>query len=149
MLSTTPSCSEKNCICGFTTYQPHDRPSFEAGCLQCKSNVGISWHFGSHYIRFLAHTKENKSDEEKALRNEFSLVYCTPEKVIGMIEQLKILENNICLFAIDEAHCVSEWGHDFRPEYRKLSLLRQTFPSVPIMALTGWLKLPLPKIYLS
>lgn len=68
---------------------------------------------------------------------EFRLLYVAPERLMlsGFIEDLK--QWNVSAFAIDEAHCVSEWGHDFRPEYRQLSSLREKFPGVPFMALTA------------
>jgi len=68
---------------------------------------------------------------------EFRLLYVAPERLMmtGFLEDLKQWKVN--LFAIDEAHCISEWGHDFRPEYRQLSTLRGLFPDVPVMALTA------------
>ncbi len=68
---------------------------------------------------------------------EFKLLYVAPERLMlsGFLEDLK--QWNVNLFAIDEAHCVSEWGHDFRPEYRQLATLRDQFPGVPLMALTA------------
>ena len=65
------------------------------------------------------------------------LLYVSPEKLVQdrMIEFLKGL--NVSAFAIDEAHCVSEWGHDFRPEYRQLNLLRENFPDVGLHAYTA------------
>ncbi|MGA9778495.1 MAG: RecQ family ATP-dependent DNA helicase [Limisphaerales bacterium] len=68
---------------------------------------------------------------------EFRLLYVAPERLMlsGFLEDLK--KWNVSLFAIDEAHCISEWGHDFRPEYRQLSALRGLFPAVPMMALTA------------
>ena len=68
---------------------------------------------------------------------EFNLLYVAPERLMlsGFLEDLQ--KWNVNLFAIDEAHCVSEWGHDFRPEYRQLATLRDKFPSVPLMALTA------------
>ena len=68
---------------------------------------------------------------------EFRLLYAAPERLMlsGFLEDLK--KWNVKLFAIDEAHCISEWGHDFRPEYRQLSSLREIFPAVPMMALTA------------
>lgn len=68
---------------------------------------------------------------------ELHLLYVSPEKLLssGFFTFLK--RRNICLFAIDEAHCISAWGHDFRPEYTKLKSLKQVFPDVPIMALTA------------
>jgi ATP-dependent DNA helicase RecQ len=68
---------------------------------------------------------------------EFRLLYVAPERLMlsGFLDDLK--KWNVNLFAIDEAHCVSEWGHDFRPEYRQLKILREQFPAVPVMALTA------------
>jgi ATP-dependent DNA helicase RecQ len=68
---------------------------------------------------------------------EFRLLYVAPERLMlsGFLEDLK--KWNVSRFAIDEAHCISEWGHDFRPEYRQLSTLRGMFPDVPMMALTA------------
>ena len=68
---------------------------------------------------------------------EYRLLYVAPERLMlsGFLEDLKRWSVN--LFAIDEAHCISEWGHDFRPEYRQLSSLREIFQNVPMMALTA------------
>src|SRR5207253_12977 len=68
---------------------------------------------------------------------EFRLLYVAPERLMlsGFLDDLK--RWNVNLFAIDEAHCISEWGHDFRPEYRQLANLRSHFPNVPMMALTA------------
>jgi ATP-dependent DNA helicase RecQ len=68
---------------------------------------------------------------------EIDLLYVAPERLmmhpfLSFIEKLKL-----DLFAIDEAHCISEWGHDFRPEYRQLTVLRSRFPNIPIIALTA------------
>ncbi len=68
-------------------------------------------------------------------RGEFRILYLSPERVKGMIEQLG--QWKLSFIAVDEAHCISEWGHDFRPEYRELSLLRVRYPEIPIMALTA------------
>src|SRR5688500_9597949 len=70
-------------------------------------------------------------------RGEVKLVYAAPERV--MLPQFLELLGRVKLsfFAIDEAHCISEWGHDFRPEYRELRRLRQLFPDVPIGAFTA------------
>ncbi len=69
--------------------------------------------------------------------NEVRILYIAPERLV-MPEFLQFLQGlKIALFAIDESHCISEWGHDFRPEYRQLNMLKERFPSVPIMALTA------------
>jgi ATP-dependent DNA helicase RecQ len=68
---------------------------------------------------------------------EYKLLYVAPERLMleGFLE--RALNWNIAQFAIDEAHCISEWGHDFRPEYRELAKLRRRLPNVPMMALTA------------
>lgn len=72
----------------------------------------------------------------KCMAGQIKLLYISPEKVMAEMDYL--LKNiNISLFAIDEAHCISQWGHDFRPEYTQLGMLRDKFPHVPIMALTA------------
>ncbi len=70
-------------------------------------------------------------------RGEYRLLYAAPERLMleGWQENLK--NWNVTALAIDEAHCVSEWGHDFRPEYRQLAKLRAALPGVPVMALTA------------
>jgi ATP-dependent DNA helicase RecQ len=70
-------------------------------------------------------------------QGEFRLLYVAPERLMlsGFLEDLK--KWNVNLFAVDEAHCISEWGHDFRPEYRQIATLRGLFPNVPMMALTA------------
>jgi ATP-dependent DNA helicase RecQ len=75
------------------------------------------------------------------LRGELDLLYVAPERLLmpnflALLEQVQD-DSGIALFAIDEAHCVSQWGHDFRPEYRKLTVLHERFPDVPRIALTA------------
>ncbi|HXU92934.1 MAG TPA: DNA helicase RecQ [Gallionella sp.] len=74
-------------------------------------------------------------------RGELKLLYVAPERLMteGFLNLLEGLqqEGRIALFAIDEAHCVSQWGHDFRPEYRALTVLHERFPDVPRIALTA------------
>lgn len=87
------------------------------------------------------------------------LVYVAPERLVND-EFLNILDHiELALFAIDEAHCISQWGHDFRPEYREMSLLRTRYPSVPCIAVTATADAPtrkditerlsLPKLYIG
>ena len=68
---------------------------------------------------------------------QVDILYVAPERLLmeSMLEMLSQLQ--IALFAIDEAHCVSMWGHDFRPEYAQLSILRERWPEVPRIALTA------------
>ena len=80
---------------------------------------------------------EARDIEQQLLRGEWDLLYVAPERL--MLERtLDLLARaKISLFAIDEAHCVSQWGHDFRPEYIQLCVLHQRFPDVPRIALTA------------
>jgi ATP-dependent DNA helicase RecQ len=78
-----------------------------------------------------------RSVERALLAGEIDLLYVAPERLL-MPRMLATLERSrIALFAIDEAHCVSQWGHDFRPEYMQLSVLHERFPTVPRIALTA------------
>src|SRR5881398_158680 len=70
-------------------------------------------------------------------RNQFRLLYVAPERLMMENFLERALNWNIAQIAIDEAHCISEWGHHFRPEYRELKKLRTHFPDVPVMALTA------------
>jgi len=75
--------------------------------------------------------------EEQILNAELDLIYVAPERLL-MASFMQLLQRTkVSLFAIDEAHCVSQWGHDFRPEYVRLSVLAENFPNVPRMALTA------------
>ncbi|MEO9533322.1 MAG: DNA helicase RecQ [Crocinitomicaceae bacterium] len=71
----------------------------------------------------------------KAKNNDIKLLYMSPEAFVGGIEWIKDL--NISMLAVDEAHCVSMWGHDFRPEYQQIGELRKYFENVPVMAFTA------------
>jgi ATP-dependent DNA helicase RecQ len=81
----------------------------------------------------------NKVAEIKSqlMEKQIKLLYVTPERIM-IPDFLDFLQElNLSLLAIDEAHCISEWGHDFRPEYRKLNLLKIHFPTIPLIALTS------------
>ncbi len=80
---------------------------------------------------------EAREVEERLLAGELDLLYVAPERLV-LPRTLELLERApLALFAIDEAHCVSQWGHDFRPEYIQLSILHERFPAVPRVALTA------------
>lgn len=72
----------------------------------------------------------------KCLSGDLKLLYISPERLLNETEYL-LKSIKISLFAIDEAHCISQWGHDFRPEYTQLNILHEQFPDVPVMALTA------------
>ena len=79
----------------------------------------------------------NKTKKLLQLFEDVSVVYCTPEFITVNIDIFTKIIDKICLFAIDEAHCVSEWGHDFRVSYRKLNMIKEHFPHIPLISLTA------------
>ena len=68
---------------------------------------------------------------------KYQFIYCSPEKLAQKHFQTLLSNLPIQLFAIDEAHCISQWGYDFRPSYRKLDFVKKTFPAIPILAMTA------------
>jgi ATP-dependent DNA helicase RecQ len=89
------------------------------------------------YLNSSLSAEAQREVERQLLAGELNMLYVAPERLLtarflGLLEQTEV-----ALFAIDEAHCVSQWGHDFRPEYRELAVLHQRFPHVPRIALTA------------
>lgn len=89
------------------------------------------------YLNSSLSAEDQREVERRLLEGELNLLYVAPERLLtsrflGLLERTEV-----ALFAIDEAHCVSQWGHDFRPEYRELAVLHQRFPQVPRIALTA------------
>ena len=82
-------------------------------------------------------------------RGEYKLLYLAPERfpAPGFLDWLR--ERTVSLCVVDEAHCISEWGHDFRADYRTLRILREQFPSAPIMAVTAKRLLVLKRMVVS
>ncbi|MEX1131645.1 MAG: DNA helicase RecQ, partial [Flavobacteriales bacterium] len=80
---------------------------------------------------------EEQAIQEQLRAGALKLLYVSPERLFqqGFLDQLE--ELNVCLFAVDEAHCISTWGHSFRPEYKHLNVLKRRFPQVPVIALTA------------
>jgi ATP-dependent DNA helicase RecQ len=89
------------------------------------------------YLNSSLPPEDQREVERRLLAGGLKLLYVAPERLLtprflGLLEQI-----DVALFAIDEAHCVSQWGHDFRPEYRELTVLAERFPQIPRIALTA------------
>ena len=80
---------------------------------------------------------EQRQVEDDFFRGELDLLYVSPEKLVSQQFMPLLKRAQVNLFAIDEAHCISSWGHDFRPEYTRMKFLRTEFPDIPIVALTA------------
>ncbi|MFM2061594.1 MAG: hypothetical protein RLZZ507_1264 [Cyanobacteriota bacterium] len=93
------------------------------------------------FLNSSLNTYKVRSREEAIMNGKIKLLYVAPERLVSdrFLPLLDVVKEKIGIanFAIDEAHCVSEWGHDFRPEYRQLILLRKRYPQVPTTALTA------------
>jgi ATP-dependent DNA helicase RecQ len=89
------------------------------------------------YLNSTLNREEAKARWRGLHRGEYRMLYVAPERLMLDTFLERALNWNIAQFAIDEAHCISEWGHDFRPEYRELKKLRKHLPDVPIIALTA------------
>ena len=89
------------------------------------------------YLNSTVDADESRSRLRGLHRGEWRLLYVAPERLMLDNWQENLKAWNVTALAIDEAHCVSEWGHDFRPEYRQLAKLRELLPGVPVMALTA------------
>ena len=89
------------------------------------------------YLNSTLQAAQAREVEQQLMQGELDLLYVAPERLLNEF-MLSMLERcQIALFAIDEAHCVSQWGHDFRPEYQQLKILHERFPSTPRIALTA------------
>ncbi|HRG57555.1 MAG TPA: DNA helicase RecQ [Bacteroidia bacterium] len=88
------------------------------------------------YLNSSQNADEEKAVLDEALNGKLKLLYIAPERLLSMLQTFFNLVK-VSMIAIDEAHCISQWGHDFRPEYTKLGLLRERFPDVPVIALTA------------
>ncbi|TAE08480.1 MAG: DNA helicase RecQ [Bacteroidetes bacterium] len=89
------------------------------------------------YINSSQLASEAQAVEARLLSGTLKLLYVSPEKLLTQSFMRLLQEAKISFFAIDEAHCISGWGHDFRPEYTKLNLLKKAYPQTPIIALTA------------
>jgi ATP-dependent DNA helicase RecQ len=96
---------------------------------------------GATFLNSTLNSKQVRERESLILQGKIKLLYVAPERLLSgsFLDFLAVIDNYIGLacLAVDEAHCVSDWGHDFRPEYRQIKQVRQRFPSVPILALTA------------
>jgi ATP-dependent DNA helicase RecQ len=101
--------------------------------VDAMSELGVS----ATFINSSLDPYETAERKDLIRRGAVKMLYCAPERLL-LPDFLSFLSSvNISFFAIDEAHCISQWGHDFREDYRKLSALRKTFPKVPIIAMTA------------
>ncbi len=91
----------------------------------------------AEFLNSTLSSKQAASIEREMVNGDLDILYAAPERLLTSRFQDLLQRSDLSLFAIDEAHCVSQWGHDFRPEYIQLSILHQRFPQIPRIALTA------------
>lgn len=89
------------------------------------------------YLNSSLGIREERRIQEEILENKIKIIYVAPERLLKPAFLDLVSKLSISLIAVDEAHCISEWGHDFRPEYRNMHKLRDLFPNIPVIALTA------------
>ncbi|MFN0013495.1 MAG: DNA helicase RecQ [Saprospiraceae bacterium] len=89
------------------------------------------------FINSMLSPEQVRGVEDDVLAGRVKLLYVSPEKLVSQGFQPLLKRLNVSLFAIDEAHCISAWGHDFRPEYTQLAFIKEQYPDVPVLALTA------------
>jgi ATP-dependent DNA helicase RecQ len=113
------------------------------------------------YMNSQLSSSDQSKVEQAVLDGHIKILYVSPEKLVTQGFNTLMRRVNVSLIAIDEAHCISSWGHDFRPEYTQLAFLKQSYPQVPVIALTATadkitrrdilsqLRLPNPEVFIS
>jgi ATP-dependent DNA helicase RecQ len=101
--------------------------------VEALTQVGVKAAFLNSTLEY----REQMALEERVASGSLDILYVSPERLLQERTLALLARAQLSLFAIDEAHCVSQWGHDFRPEYRQLNVLAEQFPNVPRIALTA------------
>ena len=89
------------------------------------------------YLNSTLSQEDQASISEQMVSNQLDLLYVSPERLLQFGFQQTLRTTEVALFAIDEAHCVSHWGHDFRHDYRALGQIKARFPDIPVIGLTA------------
>jgi len=89
------------------------------------------------FLNSSLNSQEQQAIEDELYHNQIKLLYVSPEKLCSQGFMPLLQQSKISMIAVDEAHCISSWGHDFRPEYTQLAFLKRQFPNIPLIALTA------------
>ncbi|MCG8531608.1 MAG: DNA helicase RecQ [Desulfovibrionales bacterium] len=105
--------------------------------MQDQVNELVQMGIRAAYLNSSQSPQEQHAVEQQLRNGNLDMLYVAPERLVTPVFLALLDSISPALFTIDEAHCVSQWGHDFRPEYTRLSILRERFPNVPLIALTA------------